>query len=158
MPGSIRVPLEVRFWRYVDKKGDDECWPWTGNKVNGGYGHIAAGGQGGRMLLAHRVSLQWHLGRPIGEGLVCRHKCDTPLCVNPAHLEEGTQAENIHDTVMRGRAGRKLKAEDIPLIRLAALTETHTAIAVRFGVSHSMISSIIRGKFWSHIPLEVASE
>ena len=33
---------------------------------------------------------------------VIRHRCDIRPCVNPAHLEAGTQAANISDTVSRG--------------------------------------------------------
>ena len=28
-----------RFWKYVDKKGPDECWEWTGCN-SGGYGQL----------------------------------------------------------------------------------------------------------------------
>jgi hypothetical protein len=32
-----------------------------------------------------------------------RHRCDVRCCVRPEHLATGTQAQNIADTVRRGR-------------------------------------------------------
>ena len=37
---------------------------------------------------------------------VCRHKCDKPNCVNAAHLEDGTQQDNVTDIYERGRRQR----------------------------------------------------
>lgn len=92
-----RRPLEERFWPKVDRRGDDECWPWTGAKTSAGYGHIARGGEGGGTVLAHRVSYELARG-PIPDGLVLDHLCRRRDCVNPAHLEPVTFGENC----MRG--------------------------------------------------------
>jgi len=32
------------------------------------------------------------------------HSCDTPACWNPDHLFLGTQADNVHDCIQKGRA------------------------------------------------------
>jgi hypothetical protein len=92
-----------RFWSYVDKRGPDECWPWTGyTHVGFGYGMISIAGQHA-MLLSHRVALELS-GVKIPEGLGALHKCDNPPCCNPRHLYPGNQQQNVRDMVERGRA------------------------------------------------------
>lgn len=74
-----------------------ECYEWTGQTRNG-YGRFKIKG---KYYTATRVV--WELANgPISEGLVVRHKCDNPGCVRLEHLELGTQAENIQDTLARG--------------------------------------------------------
>jgi hypothetical protein len=67
------------------------CWLWTDHTNKRGYGRFW---DGERKLLAHRWSYQHHIG-PILDGLELDHKCNTPACVNPAHLEPVTHRENM---------------------------------------------------------------
>lgn len=81
------------LWQRVDKRGDDECWPWLGALTHG-YG-------------PHRAAYELLVG-PIPEGLQLDHLCHTRdiecaggftcphrRCVNPAHLEPVTTRENL---------------------------------------------------------------
>ncbi len=80
-----------RFWSKVDRRGDDECWPWLATRNSGGYGQFWLNG---KLEQAYRVSYELIRG-PIPEGLTLDHLCRNPPCVNPADLEAVTEKENI---------------------------------------------------------------
>ena len=103
---SRSVPVECRFWKFVDRLGDDDCWLWRGS-IQGKYGSICIEG---KSTGAHRVSYQLHKGE-IPEGLVVMHSCDVPLCVNPKHLSAGTYIDNMQDMVRKGRAVRSAETK-----------------------------------------------
>jgi len=93
-----------RFWRYTDVRGPNECWNWKKAKNKWGYGVCTLRSKYQR---AHRVAFLIKNGNwPFP---LCLHSCDNTSCVNPAHLREGTNAENSRDKVIRGRsnAGKK---------------------------------------------------
>jgi len=82
----------ARFWSKVDKRGDNECWMWTGRVVSRTiYGAFRVAGT---MVYAHRWSYEHHVG-PIPRNHQIDHLCGVHLCVNPARLEAVTQAENL---------------------------------------------------------------
>lgn len=88
--------LVSRFWPKVDKRGPDECWPWTGKQNTQGYGRM------GRVIATHAALALVGSSRPSLAHGAC-HTCDNPWCVNPAHLWWGTQAENTEDCIRKGR-------------------------------------------------------
>lgn len=60
----------------------------------------------GKMRLAHRVVYHIATGFDLDSELQANHKvniCDMSLCINPEHVYEGTQLENIQDTINSGR-------------------------------------------------------
>lgn len=81
------------------RKTEIGCWEWIGRKSNYGYGHFNLQR---RTRWAHRIAYQLEFG-DLRPGLVIRHSCDNPSCVNPAHLSAGSQRDNIHDQIDRGR-------------------------------------------------------
>jgi HNH endonuclease len=140
-----------RFWRRVEK--GEGCWPWRGAVDKHGYGWCRAFG---RSAFAHRVA--WRLIRGAWPMGVLRHTCDNPICVNPSHLIDGTQRDNMRDMAIRGRACRGEKRskifrdEDIHEIRrLVGAGVTLTSIAKRYGVDASCIRKIARRTRWAHI-------
>lgn len=100
------MSLETRFWARVDRRAANECWPWTGPLDRGGYGTVFLRKGPNRVNVynkAHRVS--WELQRgSIPQGLHIDHLCRVRHCVNPAHLEPVTPAENARRGALRRRA------------------------------------------------------
>lgn len=85
------IPVDVRFWSYVQK--GEECWVWTGTPDEDGYGRF---GFRGRSRPAHSVA--WELSGRIRPNFKHRetldHKCDNKLCVRPDHLRILPLADN----------------------------------------------------------------
>lgn len=98
LSGPTTTPLIDRLLAFVMPEPNSGCWLWEGCVNDQGYAHIRAGR---KMLAAHRVTYE-HFRGQIPVGLVIDHLCRVRCCVNPAHLEPVTVAENIR----RGLAGR----------------------------------------------------
>ena len=105
---ALTQSVEERFWAKVDIRGVDECWPWkswtSAPRGKAGYGRFR-GYQGidGPIRAAHRIAYQLHFAESLKGWFVC-HKCDNPICCNPAHLMRGTNADNMRDIVKRNRS------------------------------------------------------
>lgn len=79
-----------------------ECWEWKGPRNDAGYGLFTLVRMGYDKVRAHRVMYEERHGET-PKGLLIRHRCDNPPCVNPDHLLIGTQAQNASDMRERGR-------------------------------------------------------
>ena len=84
-----------RVLRGITVRGD--CWIWKGATNDKGYGQIKVGGRKGPVLYVHRIMANAQPGEEVF------HLCDTPRCVNPAHLSLGTHLDNIADMNRKGR-------------------------------------------------------
>jgi hypothetical protein len=85
-----KSPLELRLYSKMQMKEGTSCVFWTGHITRNGYGQA---GHRGRVHYAHRLVYETFVG-PIPPGLHIDHICKRRSCVNPAHLEPVTQAEN----------------------------------------------------------------
>jgi hypothetical protein len=71
------------------------CWIWLGKCDRDGYGNNCK----------HRKAWQLFIGE-IPRGMCVLHICDTPSCVNPAHLWLGTYLDNKIDCIRKRRDAR----------------------------------------------------
>lgn len=126
---------------------------------NGGYGCTARVIDGKRRRLKlHRIAYCEANGLHIDDiaDVVIRHKCDNPRCINPEHLEPGTQADNMHDMNQRGRrVGNKvLTPEQVDEVRRLYKPYDKefggAALARRFDVDQKTISCVVNNKTWSN--------
>jgi predicted XRE-type DNA-binding protein len=152
------MKMHDRFWAKVERGEPGQCWHWraarSGGRTARCYGYFRMDSR--RMEYAHRVAYELHHG-PIATGEVIRHKCDNPLCCNPAHLQRGSQADNVRDMMQRGRNCRGeasskavlTEAAVIEIRQLLAAGQLHREIASRFGVCRATVSQIARGRTWA---------
>lgn len=66
------------------------CWNWTGAR-RGPYGVVTVKGKTHGI---HRLFYEHYSGELI-QGMVIDHLCRNTLCVNPEHLEQVTNSENV---------------------------------------------------------------
>lgn len=132
---------------------ENGCWEWQrGGRAGYGQMQYKKKTEG-----AHRVSYQVYHGT-IPHGMVVRHMCDNPSCVNPDHLLIGTVADNVADREIRRRrqprvgeevGNSKLTTADVKYI--LSSSEKGCVLARRFNVSDAHISRIRRGLVWPHL-------
>ena len=94
-------------WRYIEKRGYDECWPWT-MATQKGYPVYSIGHENyrvGRILcwLRDNDEISLRAIENSAERLVVLHSCDNPTCCNPAHLSVGKALHNTRDMIAKGR-------------------------------------------------------
>jgi HNH endonuclease len=100
-PGPKPTDPVIRFWTKVERGAPDECWMWTGGIQGKGYGQFYP--QKRNPQGAHRFAWELANGTKVPPGMHVMHSCDTPRCVNPAHLSVGTAAQNHADKTAKGR-------------------------------------------------------
>ena len=164
---SVAQPYVDLFWSKVDRSGGEgACWPWIASLADNRYGQCKWPVSGSRKKeRAHRVAFLicngWlPVGRRAGS-LVVRHSCDNPKCCNPAHLLTGTQKQNVHDAIDRGRASKppRHRGENHPRARLnytiasearAAHAEgvTCAELARRYEVGETTMGHLLAGRTW----------
>jgi hypothetical protein len=158
--GCKALPEDVRFWRHVDIKGHDECWPWLGYRIpKSGYGTVTFRG---KTTTAHRAAYILATEEDIGDDLIM-HECDNPPCANPSHLRRGSQKDNIRDMHSKGRAGDyrnfgenngRCIVTDVEIEQIRALYGTIdetgywglVRVGALFGVTATTVCGILKGR------------
>lgn len=148
--------MKDRFLKFVEPITETGCWIWTGGVFRHGYGMFSP--EKGKTKSAHRMSYELFVGEIPGELCVC-HKCDTPLCVNPAHLFLGTVADNARDMDNKGRRvkvngeghGRSKITEESARkisIEYAIGGITMKNLGDKFGISATQVHRIVHKTRW----------
>lgn len=153
-----------RFWKYVDKNTEDDCWLWTGYKNKKGYGRLWISIKGkGKLVRAHRI--MWLIAQnEIPDGICVAHHCDNSSCVNPKHLFLATVADNNHDMIQKGRnslfgqppikrRNAKLNAQQVREIKslYSSGNMSYRKLGERYNVDYTTIQAIIKGRIWNHV-------
>jgi hypothetical protein len=142
----------ARFLSKVEFGGRNECWNWT-STTDGKYGKMSVGES---EFKAHRIAFFIFNSRQPNLDLDICHSCDNTLCVNPAHLSEGTRSENLQDMVRKGRrVFNTPKGDRNPCVKLSDATiqeirdryvprvVTTRQLAKEYGVARSLIHRIV---------------
>lgn len=147
---------EQRFWSRAGLTADiDRCWNWQASLRSNGYGQVTIQG---KYAYAHRAA--WFYTHGIWPTMLLLHSCDNRKCVNPNHLREGTQQDNINDAKDRGRLAQgeangssKLTTTNVMVIReqFANGKSTPKELGSRFAVTSQSIRNIINRKTWKHV-------
>jgi hypothetical protein len=142
-----------RFWSKVKKTSG--CWLWMGFRL-GGYGYWVAGYGICGAPQVHHVS--WFLANKRKPRDQVFHTCDNPPCVNPDHLFEGSNADNVADKVRKGRQARgemgrhKLTTAQVQMIRwLGDHGWNRRRLSEKFGISQPHVSFILLRRSWKHV-------
>jgi hypothetical protein len=88
VPEISSLPQHFQERIAVSPKG---CWEWTKGQHHNGYAKCYKKYAGTNR--GHRATYVLLVG-PVPEGLVLDHLCRVRHCINPAHLEPVTDAEN----------------------------------------------------------------
>jgi hypothetical protein len=101
MSESLLQERMAIYVRLIDNshKVESGCRIWDGQRNNRDYGKFYFQGTNS---LAHRAMYFAYYGS-LPEGLYVCHACDTPGCIEPAHLFVGTARDNSDDMIRKGR-------------------------------------------------------
>lgn len=172
--------VNLNLFNSKQQPGPNGCIEWTGIQSSIGYGFIgfiykdksqgSPSSRGRGMMTTHRLAWMIEHGRLPTQSNI-NHTCHNKLCVNPDHLQEGTQREKLtamsRDGIKGGRhvgsggyaynhkqTGRKYKYSeaDIQWIRTASGAD----IAQRYGMdpkrATAFRSSFRNGYTWLPCP------
>src|SRR6185312_6610167 len=155
-PELVAAVALSRFWRSIEIRSENECWPWRGDLDDDGYGVFF---YAGRTWGAHELALSFTSGEKRHPELDTCHRCDNPPCCNPSHLRFDTRQSNVddmraHDRNIYGSRSRftKLTESQVLLMReRRALGARQKDLARDFNVSVAAVSAIVRGQNWQHV-------
>lgn len=140
------MPAKKEIEYRVDQKTG--CFICTSHAPNGaGYPLVR---ENGKRDGAHRIVYRRNKGAII-HGVI-RHTCDNTMCVNPEHLIDGTDLDNVLDKEDKGRGNHPARLSKDQILAIRANTSSlHREIAAVYGVSRVHITCIKNYKHWRKV-------
>lgn len=151
-------PIAERFWRHVDIRGPDDCWPWLASLYSNGYGQFHFSEHVN--TLAHRMTYELTYGaEPIG---LCCHKCNNRKCCNPKHLYDGTYSQNTQQAVAETQMNQGQKQGSSVLTNdsvremklLLKYGHTRKEMMERYSVKYWTVRAIDDGMTWGWLNVD----
>lgn len=119
------------------------CWTWTMARTGAGYGLM---NRNNSLVYAHRFFYESIIGK-IPHGMQIDHLCRNRACVNPAHMDLVTSAENS-----RRGLNTKLNKKDVQTIReLRGSGVKLREISKLFGIQLNHVHSICSKRYWKDV-------
>ncbi len=119
------------------KLASSGCWIWTRCKDKDGYGFFT---RKKLKQFAHRAVYKKIIG-PIKKGMVIDHVCRTRACVNPFHLLQVSQRDNV---IFNSKSLQAKNAAKTHCIRGHEFTEENTYKQRGFNRQCKICSRILR--------------
>jgi hypothetical protein len=135
-----------RMAKYIEVDPDTACTGWLGGKDQDGYPMFWYEGKTER---ASRALWKLIYGG-IPEGLIVRHKCDNPACLNLDHLELGTHKENTGDALERGRMQGPVKVTEEKKAQILSMRRQGISLASIAQQLNISVSSL-----YNYLPAEL---
>lgn len=138
----------AKFWQKVALTADDtRCWEWLGTLNGRGYGTQTVNY---KRWSAHHYA--WFLTYGYKPHTLL-HTCDNTKCVNPKHLVEGRQKDNIWDMMNKGRyiqSRHTITYDEFMHVKALLVTAISiSSVRKATGIRWEIVKEIQEGTHWS---------